>query len=97
MSGSRRFGVVDLPYKGTDALRAIVLLLVVVWWLPNTSQIMRRYRPHVGAYEGPGAGPAKRLLWRPIPTWGLAYGVLLSAAVTAALYAETSEFLYFQF
>ncbi len=91
------FGVVDLPYKGTDALRAIVLLFVVVWWLPNTSQIMRRYRPHVGAYRGPGEGPAKRLSWRPTPAWGVVYGVLLSAAVTAALYAETSEFLYFQF
>ena len=92
-----QFGLVDMPYKGTDALRAIALLLFVVWFAPNTSQIMRRYRPHVGVYAGRGAGPAGWLLWRPTPAWGVLYGVLLSAAVTAALYAETSEFLYFQF
>ena len=92
-----QFGLVDLPYKGTDALRAFVVLFIVVWFAPNTSQIMRRYRPHVDAYRGRGEGPARWLGWRPTPAWGIAYGLLLSAAATAALYSETAEFLYFQF
>ena len=33
----------------------------------------------------------------PTVAWGVLYGVLLSAALTAALYSETTEFLYFQF
>ena len=67
-------------------------LYAVVWGLPNTQQIMRRFTPALGRIQ---PGPFEALTWQPSPGWAFAIGVLACAGTLAI--SGTSEFLYFQF
>jgi hypothetical protein len=95
--GSTFSGVV--PAKG--AVMWISALLLVVWFFPNTQQIMRRYRPAIRtarqAYEWQGLRSLRAVLeWRPTPLWML-FTVILFVTGTGFILGQTSEFLYFQF
>ncbi|MCP3904996.1 MAG: MBOAT family protein [Planctomycetes bacterium] len=74
----------------------IAVLLVVVWCVPNTQQLMRRYRPGLEpAPRWDGWPPVGRWRWRPIAGWGL----LMAALTLVALMhnARVSDFIYFRF
>ena len=71
----------------------LVVLLVMVWFAPNTQQIMSRAQPALGV---PANGDASRwLLWRPSPWLALPFAAL--AVLIAVNLHKKSEFLYFQF
>jgi hypothetical protein len=71
----------------------LVILFVVVWFCPNTQQIMYKFSPTLGRIQpGPFAGA---LSWRPNAVWACAVGALLCLGVLSL--GGTSEFLYFQF
>jgi alginate O-acetyltransferase complex protein AlgI len=70
----------------------IVCLYGIVWGLPNTQQIMRRFSPAIGRVQ---PGPLTRLAWQPSRAWGVALGIAAAAGVLGI--GGTSEFLYFQF
>jgi D-alanyl-lipoteichoic acid acyltransferase DltB (MBOAT superfamily) len=68
-------------------------LFVIVWFFPNTQQIMRHFEPTLDTIQ---AGPfAAHLAWRPNIVWAAAVGGALCLGVLAI--GGTSEFLYFQF
>lgn len=71
----------------------IVILLVVVWWAPNSQQIMHRAQPALGVPQDDAV--ARRLTWRPAPWLAVPFAVL-AIAVVVNLHRK-SEFLYFQF
>lgn len=87
-----RFG--NLAHDGAWPL--LLVLWLLVWFAPNTLEIMRRYRPALARY--PGAAPAAArapVVWRATPLWMLAIaGLLLASLVNMG---KVSEFLYFQF
>ena len=69
--------------------------LVIVWCLPNTQQILARFKP---ALEVTGADKKPSLiafLWQPTAAWGLALGAVFFLAVVRM--QDPSSFLYFQF
>jgi hypothetical protein len=69
------------------------LLFVIVWFFPNTQQIMYRFDPTLGRSQ---SGPlGTRFSWRPNLVWAAAVGAALCLGVLAI--GGTSEFLYFQF
>ena len=75
----------------------MVLILLLALWLPNTQQIMGRFKPAFDTYRGEGAagGGERWWQWRLSRPWAL-----FSAAVAliATLHLNrVSEFLYFQF
>jgi alginate O-acetyltransferase complex protein AlgI len=71
----------------------LVALFVIVWFFPNTQQIMRQFQPTIGTIQ---PGPfAAQLSWRPNIVWAAAVGGALCLGVLAI--GGTSEFLYFQF
>lgn len=71
----------------------IIILLAIVWFAPNTQQIMARYSP--GLILPRDMQPARWLGWRPSPAFAvLAAGVAFAAIVNLHRH---SEFLYFQF
>lgn len=71
----------------------IVLLLLVVWFAPNTQQIMSRAQPVVGAFT---ASDARHWwCWRPV-VWLAAPCAVLALVIVVNLHKK-SEFLYFQF
>ena len=77
----------------TGLINWIIILLAIVWFAPNSQQIMTRARP---ALPIPGEAPyAGRWTWRPTP-W-LAIPVALLAVLCVVNLHKHSEFLYFQF
>jgi D-alanyl-lipoteichoic acid acyltransferase DltB (MBOAT superfamily) len=71
----------------------IVILLAVVWFAPNTQQIMARFAPALLLPRD--LSPARLMLWRPTVLAGVLVALIGLAAI-ANLHRQ-SEFLYFQF
>lgn len=74
-----------------SSMAKLVLLLAVALFLPNSQEMLARYRP---ALERVTAAPAW-LQWRPSLIWGMSLGLLLAICVT--LLGGNSPFLYFRF
>lgn len=71
----------------------IVLAMITAWGLPNTIQVMKKFKPAVN-FELSNA-PSSTLVWYPTSKW-----LILTAfiALVAILHlGQMSEFLYFQF
>jgi D-alanyl-lipoteichoic acid acyltransferase DltB (MBOAT superfamily) len=84
--------------------------LAIVWFMPNSLQIMRRYRPAIDPSRvassslgsssgvlGTGSGWTNgvTLTWRPTTGWALLSGLVAGAAIIGI--SKVSPFLYFQF
>ena len=74
------------------ALNWIWISLLIVWFAPNTQQIMAAYKP---ALDMPDASRARRLLWQ--PTAFAALLIWLLGFVAIINLSRQSAFLYFQF
>ena len=83
MNGDRQLSVQPLSLM-------VFLLLPVVWFLPNTQQILAE------SASGNDSAPTRRgLHWKPSPAWAL---VIACAFFLSLIYMGTgSTFLYFQF
>ncbi|MGB0748691.1 MAG: MBOAT family O-acyltransferase [Magnetospiraceae bacterium] len=79
-------------FQGVGQIIALVFLLGVVWFLPNSHQVMAAYRP---VYEAHKATRRSRFRWRPGPISALALAVMASLSLLSL--TRVSEFLYFQF
>lgn len=89
-------GMAGLQTFGANLSRSTLLqlaaLLLIVWFAPNTQQIMTRFEPALGrAIVNPYAG----LIWNPAAKWAVAAGGLAALGILAL--GGTTEFLYFQF
>lgn len=73
----------------------IAALLPIVWWMPNSQEIMGRFPVALGAAEGHEPPVPSRLSWRPSLAWALAAGVIFT--ITLLNLNRPSEFLYYQF
>ncbi len=79
---------------GGDFLKTwgwIAVLIAITFLLPNTQEIMRRYKPVLGYVSL----AVRRLEWRPTPVWACGIAALLAVGVLSL--PEVSVFLYFQF
>ncbi len=75
-----------------SAINWIIVSLLIVWFAPNTQQIMANYKPALNFSE---KSTIQRFLWRPTYAW-LISGVL-GAVIAILSISELSEFIYFQF
>jgi len=75
----------------------LLILLIIVFALPNTQQFMQRYLPSVDKYLGERFLRKHSVQWRPTPVWALLIVIIFLASVTHILNLKTTEFLYFQF
>ena len=91
-------------YADSDTLIWLAAGLAIVWFAPNSLQIMRRYRPvidpdRVAAEAMPqgviGQRLARAVVWRPSILWAIASGLMTTAAIFT--FSDVSPFLYFQF
>jgi alginate O-acetyltransferase complex protein AlgI len=79
-------------FKGVEELVYLFLLLILVWYAPNTQQIMLRYKPAIGEIT---AWYGRWLQWQPSFIWAIAISMI--AIFTTLNLTNLSEFLYFQF
>ena len=100
------FGMVGIGFSGGylamehyKALLWATFWLTVLWFWPNTQQLMAGFRPTLDKNDvyGPKTLFAwvGRIQWQPSGWWGVVLGVM--AAVTFLSLSQISEFLYFQF
>jgi alginate O-acetyltransferase complex protein AlgI len=74
----------------------LLLLFAVVWFMPNSMQILWRHDPALPSpYASEPVTPAARLSWQPTRWQAAAYGLLCIAAVLAL--SNLKPFIYFQF
>jgi alginate O-acetyltransferase complex protein AlgI len=76
-------------------LLAELLLLTLVWFAPNTQELMAGFGP---AYHSPRPDQVKMpswLRWRPSLAWTLVTGVFIGYSILTL--SRTSDFIYFNF
>jgi D-alanyl-lipoteichoic acid acyltransferase DltB (MBOAT superfamily) len=90
----------DLLEKSTSGVYAglaIAGAAMVSFLLPNSFQVMRRYRPMLlPGRDLMDKKPFISLLWRPNVIWGLIIALLFAVAI-GGTFAGKSEFLYYNF
>ncbi|MEY4706998.1 MAG: hypothetical protein RJB58_721 [Pseudomonadota bacterium] len=75
---------------------ALALLFIIVWFMPNSMEIMWRHNPALPSpYENEPVKPAQRFAWQPTRLQAFAYGLLCIIAVLAL--SNLKPFIYFQF
>ncbi len=75
-----------------DAIFMISISLSIVWFAPNTQQVMASFKP---ALDYPEHNRAKLMLWSPTVLW--AFCTFLLGFSSVVMLSERSPFLYFQF
>jgi alginate O-acetyltransferase complex protein AlgI len=87
-----------MEIKSSHAARAVACVLLV-WLLPNSQEIMRRYQPALGLKGLTGKtnapGPRRFWQWRPTPLWTTFIVILVIGSIYE--FDKVSEFIYFQF
>ena len=83
----------------TNAWIYTTIFLIVVWFLPNTNQLLARFSPTLEYEEAseknpPPASPSK-FAWTPRPVWVFLVVVLAVGSIVGL--SRVSEFIYWQF
>ncbi len=85
-----------ISFMDKDAIKWFIILLSIVWFAPNTQEIMRRYEPAIdAAYHITTGTWNEKIVWQPNGGWA-AYTAVLAVIAVFSL-TRVSEFLYFQF
>lgn len=99
MIGLNGFHGADLPgeFTGKGLSHALQLLggFFIVWFLPNTQQILARFKPALHLTPWDQESTPKRLLWTPSLPW--AAGLSCLFILSLIFLQDPSTFLYFQF
>ncbi len=82
--------------KERHGIRAMGCVLLV-WFLPNTQQFLRRYKPCLGLETMPGGRLGRRQWWQWRPTTPWAIITFLLFVGTIYQFDKLSDFIYFQF
>ncbi|MBI3560727.1 MAG: MBOAT family protein [Gammaproteobacteria bacterium] len=78
-------------FDGSGNLIMMILMVLLVWWLPNTQQIMAAYRPAVQPVKKIQCWPR----WRMSTAWAVV--IAIGGLVAVLRLSHVSEFLYFRF
>ncbi|MGD2118997.1 MAG: MBOAT family protein [Chromatiales bacterium] len=86
-------------HDDVSVIYMFLVMLAVVWFLPNTQQLFARYRPAYGFSAAKEGCEIQKnfnwLYWRPVFIWSVFIAALGSMALLNL--SSVSEFLYFQF
>ena len=91
-------GAPDLGAPDVRFARSVALVLVglaIAWGLPNTQQILTRFRPSLQPDAWNQKDVPHALQWRPSAAWAVAIGVVFFVVLVEL--QQPSTFLYFQF
>ncbi len=79
----------------TGAFLPIALAFFIVWAMPNTQQILARFKPALELAPSDREPGRLHWLWLPTPAWGLVLGAIFLAVLIKM--ENPTTFLYFQF
>jgi len=86
----------SLPYFfGVKEIYLLFFLSVVIWFFPNTQQVLDKYEPALNVYKEHVAAFSLPIIWRPTITWAVIISFIAGYAVIKV--NSVSEFLYYQF
>jgi alginate O-acetyltransferase complex protein AlgI len=85
-------GIISGDHDVLKTTVLLVLLIAVVWTMPNSQEMLARFSPVLGNVETPRF---RFLEWWPSAVWGVVIAFAFSWAVGAL--NNTSQFVYFQF
>ena len=86
----------SLPYFfGTNEIYFLLLLSVVVWFFPNTQQLLTKYEPALDVYKDHMHSYSLPIYWKPTRIWAIIISFIAAYAVIKV--NSVSEFLYYQF
>ena len=90
-------GSMAMPGEDKNMLQtaAVVVGLSIVWFMPNTQQILKNFKPSLQLTEWDKRPVAPQFRWAPKLRWATAVGTLL--LVCLIYMQDPSTFLYFQF
>ena len=77
------------------AVPEVILGLAIGWGMPNTQQILTRFKPSLQKTAWNQEGVPRLFLWSPSTGWALAVGLLFFMVLVEL--QQPSTFLYFQF
>jgi alginate O-acetyltransferase complex protein AlgI len=80
---------------GRYPLEGMLICWLIVWFMPNTQEIMSRAEPALHYHLQASEGTWTWLRWRPTPFWALVCGILATLALI--MMAKPNPFLYYQF
>jgi alginate O-acetyltransferase complex protein AlgI len=78
----------------SDAFKWMLYLGIIIWFMPNSQQIMAKHFPALSAYHG-DRFYVSIILWEPNIYWSIITGIM--AIISFANITKVSEFLYYQF
>jgi hypothetical protein len=80
---------------GTAHTWILLPVLLSVWTMPNTQEILRRYRPALDVSRLAPRFPNRPWQWRPSPRFALA--MVAVGIVIGSQFDQVSEFIYYRF
>lgn len=98
MLGFRGFAAYDPTGTAPEARLAIAYILLglfLVWFMPNTQEMLRDYKPSLHGEMFEGQQHRQWLLWRPTLTWACVLALVFFLSLVSV--QNPSTFLYFQF
>ena len=78
----------------SDAIKMVSYLGFLIWFMPNTQQIMGKYFPALNSYRG-DKNSVTKILWEPNLVWSVCVATI--ALIGLVYITKSSEFLYYQF
>jgi hypothetical protein len=101
MLGGGALGMHSSQLLTVRQVQLILVLLAIVWVMPNTQEWLRGTPTGLGELRPPGwferLISARALDWRPSPVLAVLVGLLGFLAVAKAISAAPPEFIYFNF
>ena len=99
MAGLHRASSVGIAGPATlsaaTALVPIAFGFAIAWLLPNTQQILARFKPAIELTQADRTEGLFRVLWQPTLAWGVVLGLTFFAVLVKM--QNPTTFLYFQF
>ena len=95
MAGHHRLSAAAPFVADRGMVLRLLMGFVIVWALPNTQQILARYKPSLQLSPSDLRPAAFDIAWRPSMRWSLTMGAVF--LLTLMKLENTSTFLYFQF
>ncbi len=94
-----RFESSYLSLQHYESVGWFIFWLVIIWFWPNTQQLMSRYEPvlqeHVSSGQNPLLSLVQNIKWKPSVYWAVIMSIV--TGLTLLSLNQVSEFLYFQF